>query len=236
MDNQSIVVLGGSDDERAALVSQLVASGLAAQGVTKLTAADGLPSLIVIAGEGVVELVTEARDVPALSETPILAVVPHMPQSTLASALAAGATDVIRAPAPSQLLVARCRNLLKLTRRDASNAQALTKINDVLTADGDDSEALIQVLQITASVLGFERASLIAHIDGSDHAFVIAASDAEPLARFTLSIQEYPEVIETIRTGQPLLIDDVLTHPVTMRIADMLSERRVRGVAMFPVQ
>ncbi len=236
MDNQPIVVLGGSDEERALLVSQLTASGLVAQGVTKLTAADGLPGLIVITGDAVVELVAEAREVPALAETPILAVVPHMPQSTLAGALAAGATDTVRAPAPSALLVARCRNLLKLARRDAANAQALVKINDVLTADGDDSEALIQVLQITAAVLGFDRASLIAHIEGSDHAFVIAASDAEPMARFTLSISEYPEVVETIRGGLPLLIDDVLTHPVTARIGEDLAERRIRGVAVFPVQ
>ena len=236
MENLPIVVLGGSDADRAAVVSQLAGSGLTAQSAAKLTAADGIPGLIVIVGDAVVELVGEARDVPALAETPILAVVPGMPMTTLAAALAAGATDVVRSPAPSALLVARCRNMLKLARRDAANAQALTKINDVLTADGDDSEALIQVLQITASVLGFDRASLVAHIDGSDHAFVIAASDAEPMSRFTLAIAEYPEVLETIRSGQPLLIDDVLTHTVTSPIADALAERKVRGVAVFPVQ
>ncbi|HEX5061545.1 MAG TPA: PAS domain S-box protein [Kofleriaceae bacterium] len=236
MEAQGIVVLGGSDAERAALVSTLNGSGLTARGMAKLTAADGIPALIVIAGDHVIELVGDARQVPALSDTPILALAPQMSQTTVAGVLAAGATDVVRWPAPSVLLVARCRNLLKLSRRDAANAQALTKINEVLTADGDDSEALIQVLQITASVLGFDRASLVAHIDGSDHAFVIAASDAEPMARFTLAIQDYPEVLETIRSGQPLMIDDVLTHPVTSRIGDALSARGIRGVAVFPVQ
>ncbi len=229
-------MLGGSEDDRATVVSQLDGSGLTALGITKLTASEGLPGLIVILGESAADLVAEARNVPALADTPILGLVPQLPPQTAAATLAAGATDVLRMPAPSAMLVARCRNMLKLSRRDAVNAQALTKINDVLTADGDDSEALIQVLQITASVLGFDRASLIAHIDGSDHAFVIAASDAEPLTRFTLAIHEYPEVLETIRTGQPLLIDDVLTHTVTAHIGEQLSERRVRGVAVFPVQ
>jgi PAS domain S-box-containing protein len=85
-------------------------------------------------------------------------------------------------------------------------------------------------------VLGFDRASLVAHIEGSDHAFVIAANDADPRSRFTLAIAEYPEIAETIRSGAPLLIDDILFHPVTQAIADMLSSRRVRGVAVFPVQ
>ena len=236
MESQPIVVLGGSEDDRAPVVAQLIASGLSAQSVTKLTAADGLPALIVVVGESSVELVGEAREVPALADTPILAVVPPMPITALASALAAGATDVVRSPAPSVLLAARCRNMLKLARRDAAGAQALTKINDVLTAEGDDSEALIHVLQITVSVLGFQRASLIAYIEGSDNAFVIAASDAEPMMRFTLAISEYPEVVEAMRNGQPLLIDDVLTHPVTARIGELLSSRSIRGIAVFPVQ
>ncbi|HTL33003.1 MAG TPA: PAS domain S-box protein [Kofleriaceae bacterium] len=236
MENAPIVVLGGSEEDRASLVSQLTSSGLSASGVTKLTAADGLPALIVVTGDACLELVQEARDVPALAETPILAIVPPLPVTTLAGALAAGATDVVRTPVPSALLAARCRNCLKLSRRDAAGAQALSKINEILTAEGDDSEALIQVLQITASVLGFDRASLIAHIEGSDHAFVIAASDADPMQRFTLSISEYPEVIEGMRSPQPLLIDDVLTHPTTAALADVLAPRKVRGVAVFPVQ
>src|SRR5262245_46304507 len=58
VESQPIVVLGGSEGDRASVVSQLVASGLPAQGATKLTAADGLPGLIVIVGDAVVELVT----------------------------------------------------------------------------------------------------------------------------------------------------------------------------------
>ena len=96
----------------------------------------------------------------------------------------------------------------------------------MLTANGDDAEALVKVLAITAGVLGFDRASLVAHIEGSDHAFVIAATDAEPLQRFTLAIAEYPEIVEAIRTLQPVLIDDVLFHPLTAAIADMLSSRQ----------
>jgi PAS domain S-box-containing protein len=56
------------------------------------------------------------------------------------------------------------------------------------------------------------------------------------MARFTLLISEYPEVLEAMRSGAPLLIDDVLTHTVTATVAEVLAQRRVRGVAVFPVQ
>ncbi len=239
VDTTTIVVLGGNEQERAQLAGQLAGAGLPARCEGVLTVPNDsseLPDLIVVLGSEVAHLVAEARDVPALADVPILALVPAVPPTTVGEALAAGASDVARLPVPSTILATRCRNLLKLSRREAAGAMALQKINEVLTADGDDAEALIKVLDITATLLGFDRASLVAHIDGSDHAFVIAANDAEPSQRFTLAISEYPEIAEAIRTLSPVLIDDVLFHPLTSNISEMLSSRSVRGIAVFPVQ
>jgi len=236
VDSALIVVLGGSEPERAQLVAQLAASGLAARSETQLGVSAGVPALVIVTGTEAAHLVAAARDLPALADVPILAVVPAIPPTALTEALAAGASDIARLPVQSSVLAARCRNLCKLSRKDTIAAQTLARINEVLTADGDDAEALIQVLTITAAVLAFDRASLVAHIEGSDHAFVIAANDAEPLQRFTLAIAEYPEVAEAIRTLSPVMIDDVLFHPLTAPIADLLSTRGVRGLAVFPVQ
>ncbi len=229
-------MLGGSEQERALLVSQLEASGLPAASATQVFSAGGLPPLIIVTGSEAAHLAAEVRDVPALADVPVLAVVPSIPPSAVAEALSAGATDVTRLPVPPAVLSTRCRNMIKLARRDATGAIELSKINEVLTTGGDDAGALVQVLTITASLLGFDRASLIAHVDGSEHAFVIAANDAEPLSRFTLAIAEYPEVGEAIRTLKPVLIDDVLFHPLTQAISEMLSSRSVRAIAVFPVQ
>ena len=231
----AIVVLGGSEQERGQLVAQLAAAGLTAASRTHLTVADAPPELIVVAGAEAAYLVSEARDVPLLAEIPILAVVPAVPATAVTEALAAGATDIARLPVPPALLAARCQNLLKLGRREAAGALALSRINDVLASGGDDADSLVQVLAITAGVLGFQRASLIAHIEGSDHAFVIAANDSEPMTRFTLAIAEYPEVAECIRALAPVLIDDFRTHALTAGMAGQVSES-VRGIAVIPVQ
>ena len=236
MESNPIVVLGATEEERAAIVAQLAASGLAARGAKQISARDALPALLVVAGEAVVEIIGQAREVPLLADVPILALVPTIPATAIAQALAAGATDVAPLPIVPALLAARCRNLAKLSRRDAAGAQALARINDILTAAGDDAEALVQVLQLTAHVLAFDRASLVAHIEGSDHAFVIAASDAEPLSRFTLVIAEYPEVAEAMRSGQPVLIEDTQTHPLVASLAENLASRNVHAIAVFPVQ
>lgn len=230
----AIVVLGGSEQERGQLVAQLLAAGLPAVDQTHLPV-DAPPELLVAIGAEAAYLVSQARDVPAFAELPILAVVPAVPVTAVSEALAAGATDVMRLPVPAPLLAVRCRNLLKIGRRETTGAVALSRINDVLASGGDDADSLVQVLSITAGVLGFSRASLIAHIEGSDHAFVIAANDSEPTTRFTLAIAEYPEVAECIRTLAPVLIDDVRTHALTAGIAGQVAES-VRGIAVIPVQ
>jgi PAS domain S-box-containing protein len=235
VDSATIVVLGGSEQERGQLVSQLAAGGLAATSRTHVPADDGALSLLIVTGSEAAYLVSELRDLPMLADVPILAIVPAIPPTAVAEAMAAGATDVARLPVPPVVLSTRCRNLMRLERRDAMGGLALSKINDVLATGGDDAESLVQVLSITAGVLGFERASLIAHIEGSDHAFVIAANDSEPMARFTLAIAEYPEVAECIHSLAPVLIDDVRTHPLTAGIAEHVAES-VRGIVVIPVQ
>src|SRR4249920_1401412 len=81
-----VVILGGPDAEREQLVGSLVACGIAAQSCTRLNLGESLPPLVVVTGETVVELVTEARGVPALADIAILAIVPAVPPTTLASA------------------------------------------------------------------------------------------------------------------------------------------------------
>ena len=233
---EAIVVLGGNESDRATLVADLDGCGLPSIGAARVSLMDGPPPLYVVTGPDALQVIAELRDQPALAEIPILAVVPGVPATVATAALGAGASDVAVYPLASSVLANRCRNLTKIARRDQAGTHALGRINDVLAAYGDDADALTQVLTITAGVLGFDRASLIAHIDSSDHAFVIAANDAEPSSRFTLAISEYPEVAEAIRTLAPVLIDDVLRHPLTAPVVAMLATRDVRGLAVFPVQ
>ena len=160
------------------------------------------------------------------------------PMQLIDALLDAGASDVLRWPLPPRLLRNRAEMLLTVSRRvDLGPIPSeLVRVNDVLTQHGDDADALVSVLEVLQEALQFERASLIAYIEGSDHGFVIAATDAPTRRQFTLAMAEYPEISHAMKSGAPVLIDDVLTHPLTMRLGAMLAERGVRGSAVLPVQ
>lgn len=160
------------------------------------------------------------------------------PAALLDLVLEAGATDAIRLPVSPRLLRNRVEMLLTVSRAVDLGPipPELVRVNDVLTQHGDDAEALVHVLEVLQESLQFERASLIAYIEGSSHGFVIAATDAPTRRQFTLAMAEYPEISHAMKTSAPVLIDDVMTHPLTSRLGDMLAERGVRASAVLPVQ
>ena len=229
-------MVGGTAPERDRVVSALAAHDLHAigLGVLSLDDATNLPALVIVVGEHPEELCAAARSAPPLADVPLLAIT----DDPLA-AIDAGATDTAVRDIEAVALARRVRNLVTLGRlrgpwTPGSLGPILVKVNDILAAQGDDIGALTEVLELTRECLQFDRASLIAHVEGSEHAFVIAATDDPGRSQFTLAIDDYPEIAEAIRTGEPVLIDDATTHPLTVDHARKLGGR-VRGVCVFPV-
>ncbi len=237
MSGSSIAVVGGTPLERDRLVAALAAHELPAASFDKLHLDDAttLPALLMVVGPDCAALVAAARAAPPLADVPILAVT-----AAPDPCLAAGATDTALPDLTDQAMARRARNLVTLGRlrgpwTPGSLGPILTKVNDILAAQGDDIEALIEVLELTRDSLAFDRASLVAHIEGSPNAFVVAATDDPGRSQFTLAIADYPEIAEAIHTGEPVLLDDATIHPLTAAVAAKLVTRGVKGVGVFPV-
>lgn len=229
--------MGGTPAERDRVVAALAAHELPASGHDRLQLDDApsLPALVVVVGADAAELVAAARAAPPLADVPVLAVTDDPDR-----ALSMGATDVAPLDIRDMALARRARNLVSLGRlrgpwTPGSLGPVLIRVNDILAVQGDDVDALVEVLELTRDSLAFDRASLVAHVDGSPNAFVIAATDDPARSQFTLAIADYPELAEAIRTGEPVMLDDATTHPLTAAVADKLRARGMRGVAVFPV-
>ncbi|HUH02359.1 MAG TPA: PAS domain S-box protein [Kofleriaceae bacterium] len=239
-----IVVVGGADDARVQMLKAMTQCGFGrveSCATVSLTEHMLLPDLLVVVGADVRSLCSQAREVPQLANVPILAVVPAIPAGEDTAALAAGADDVVVSPSPNVVLCARARNLAR-SGEFRAHAQVLdrlrrasARIQEHLAYGGDGPEGLREALLIACHALRFDRASIIASVESSATAYVIAATDDPTLSKFTLLIDDYPELREAMGRGEPLLIDDCLSHPVTQSVSELMAERGVRGVAVFPV-
>ncbi len=199
------------------------------------------PALFVVVGPDIELLCSEAREVPMRMQVPVLAVVAEIPADAAQRAIAAGADDIVyQSPSPAEL-GARVRNLIRShsarreLREQAGMGRTMTEIQAMIAAGGDSLETVRGALVVAAATLGFDRASLIAHMEGSENAYVIAATDDPTLSKFTLSMKNYPEVAAAIAGGEPLFIADALDHPLTESVANKLRQKGIRAMALFPV-
>jgi hypothetical protein len=192
-----IAVVGGRPSDRDRVVDALSRHGLRATGHARLVLDDphALPAVLVVVGAGAGALVAEARATPPLGDVPILVILDDGASDE--GAFERGATDVATAALSDRALANRVRLMTSVGRlrgpwTPGSLAPALSRVNDILAAKGDDAEALVETLELTRECLGFDRASLIAHIEGSVHGFVIAATDDPDRTQFTITIADYP--------------------------------------------
>lgn len=231
-------MVGGQLAERTRVVDLLIAHDLRAVGFEHLVLDDPgtVPAVVVVVGRDAAALVGEARSTPPLADVPILVISDSADADSL---LDAGATDVAMIDLPARALANRVKLLTSMGRLrgpwgPGALGPALVRINDVLAARGDDAGALVEVLELVRDCLEFDRASLVAHVEGSIHGFVIAATDDPDRSQFTVAIADYPELVAAIRTGEPVLIDDARLHPLTRDAVAHLDDPAA-GVAVFPV-
>lgn len=238
-----IALIGGDGPARAEIIEVLAAAGF-----SDVTEADTLaalgecrPDLLILAPDTDAALyLAQARDGSLWLDVPILAIAPPVPPTVATALLAAGADEILRGPPMPAILGARLRGLLRRrsaeTRaRELENIHAaLRQVTAAFSSGGDAPETLRAMLLTALQTVGFERASLIAHVEASERAYVIAATDDPSLSQFCLLVADYPELAKALRTGEPVLIADTFDHPVTAGVVETLRQRQVRALAVFP--
>ena len=262
MESSVRIIVAGSEararDRAVALLGQAGFDDVIEQAAFSFDDESPTPDLVVATGSLLGDLCAEARTVPALANVPILALT-----DAAADAVAAGASDVLPADADGFVAgglestgvasedgaggdpgatVARARILRLIddgrARREADLLaflhESMSRIVD-LDAQDEGVNAMREALIVAVEAMGFDRASLIARLPGSETAYVIAASDDPTLYQFSLTVANYPEIEIALDTGEPVLIPNVVDDPLTARVAETLASTDVRAITVFPI-
>ncbi|HYV46387.1 MAG TPA: PAS domain S-box protein [Myxococcaceae bacterium] len=108
-----------------------------------------------------------------------------------------------------------------------------------LTADYaaslDVQQLLHDVTRRLATEMGVLRASLVVLDEQREAGFVIAASDDAGLRELRIELARYPEIRECVRTGQPVLVEDVPTHPLLEGVKSQVSAKGVHAIVALPL-
>jgi PAS domain S-box-containing protein len=187
----------------------------------------------------------ETRDLPVVVLTALDA------DDEIARAFETGADDFVRKPFRPAELIARIRGQLRLRgfveelAKKEKDAQLVLELTQALASNLDFRSILFTVVQRIAEVVKVDRVSIVlvrdrndpqqGATDWGDTGYVVAASDDEQLRDLPIELAKYPEIQKVLTSREPLVIEDVLTHPLLEIARSEAKSTPFAALALLPI-
>lgn len=191
-------------------------------------------------------------------DLPVLMLSAQPPEDASVRALGLGAADFIRKPYRPKELLARVQAQLRmgavlratrqtlertevaLTRaqQDADSRRKLVDILHEVTGDLSVSELFHLLVRRAARALDVSHCSVVLARPGDTSAVVVAAYENPQLHDLVVQLDRYPELNAALDTGQPVLVEDLDTHPLYQDVRQVWGiegiEVPIRSVMALP--
>jgi two-component system cell cycle response regulator len=184
------------------------------------------------------------RALKADSETaliPVLLLTTLSRKEDLLQGLGAGAEDFIRKPFDQQELLARVEAQLRVKQRhdalakERNDLQALLEVSRAVSSTLRSRDIFQIIVRETAGIIASVRCSLVLIADDPLYGYVLASHDNAAVDRLKIELAKYPEMQEAIRTKEPVLIDDVHTHPLLAPVREQVGRLPLTSIYVLPV-
>lgn len=167
-------------------------------------------------------------------DLPVLMLSAQPPEDASVWSLGLGAADFIRKPYRPKELLARVQAQLRIGAILRSTRVALARTEEALVRaqqDADSRRKLVDILHETtgdlsvaelfhllvrraARALGVSHCSVVLARPGDAQAVVVAAFENPNLQHLSIQLDRYPELQAALESGQPVLVEDLDTHPL----------------------
>ena len=167
-------------------------------------------------------------------DLPVLMLSAQPPEESSVRSLGLGAVDFIRKPYRPRELLARVQAHLRMgavlhatrqalersevelerAQQDADSRRKLVDILHEVTGDLSVTELFHLLVRRAARALGVSHCSIVLARPGEGSAMVVAAYENPQLQQLTIQLDRYPEIRAALDSGQPVLVEDIDTHPL----------------------
>lgn len=120
-------------------------------------------------------------------------------------------------------------------RRRGEELSTLLDLTSRYAAALDVAPLFGEVTRRLASHMAVARCALVLFDDIHGRGRVVASSDNPAIVDLSIDLDRYPEIQEAARTCQPLVIDDVGTHPLFGEVKDSVSHAGILAIAAIPL-
>lgn len=173
---------------------------------------------------------------------PIILLIPQNSPHALSRYLCGtGADDYISQPYSVEEVQSRI--MLRLSAGRKKKVQLLPDIDfsylaglsKLAVSELDSTEILQQVIASISEVIEIRRCSITMVREDDEFGYVLASSDDLGVNGLQIELERYPEIQETIRTGRPLLIDNICKHPLMEPVLPYIEQLGFNSILVLPM-
>lgn len=202
------------------------------------------PDLILLDGElarGNPALCDRLRRCSPEKKLPIILLVPQDPHDISAYLCGTGADDYICQPWSAVELQARI--MLRLSGKFKKppapmpivDYRFLAGLSNLAVSGLATSDILQRVTEAISEVIEVNRCSITMVREDDEYGYVLASSDNLEINGLRIDLCRYPEIQETLRTGRPLLIDNIYQHPLMESVRPYIEKLGFNSILVLPM-
>lgn len=207
---------------------------------------------LLLGGIGPFELLTQIKTTSKNPNVRVMVVSKQVHKENIENTISAGANDFVADPFDPITLGHRVLYHLSLKKEIVPPGIESKEISSVdwhvvkLLVDGiEDLSRLkrenghttfFKVLDSIAKYLNSNRTSLIIVEKEANAGLVLASSDDPNFHDFPISLQNYPEIMHVMNSGNTVLIENVESNLMTHRIKEKVKTIKIGSMMVFPIR
>jgi diguanylate cyclase (GGDEF)-like protein len=118
---------------------------------------------------------------------------------------------------------------------DDRELEALLRITTAITSTSDREEVLYLLVREIADVVDVVRCSIIVADNSKPTASVVVTNENPSLREISIELKKYPEIEESLRTGEVVFIRDVLTDLRMAPVLPQLKHLDIHSILIIPM-
>ncbi len=161
-------------------------------------------------------------------------------KETIVDLLANGADDFVVKPYNDAELIARVNAQMRICRfhteieLDKKHLESLLSVTNTITASLDPNDVLNRIVTRVADVLNAVRCSIVL-IAKDNKGYVLASNDLPEMDELKLDLTKYPEIRLVISSKKPLVLKDMVNHPIMAEVRDSITELHGMSLLIVPI-
>lgn len=203
--------------------------------------APGVLILALPSGTAYPNLLERIRQSPKFGTTRVVVLSGSKSADEIAAVFAAGADDYLSRPFHDAELLAKIRGQRRLRQyverleQRERDQRTVLDLTQTLASTQDIRDILFTVVERVALFANVDRCSIVLFGDSNDVGYVLATSDDEKLRDLRIELAKYPEILEVLRTGRALVIQDASRHPLLEIVRQTEPKLGFESFALLPI-